>query len=64
MFHLSPCARSWYEESGLERLRDAPFEKLSVDVVAEEGVVATDAGDLGGWKRWALRPWTGEKMDC
>lgn len=32
--------------------------------MACEGVVATDGDDLGGWKRCALRPGTGEKMEC
>jgi hypothetical protein len=32
-------------------------------VLACDGVVATDAGDFGGWKRCALRPWTGVKIE-
>jgi hypothetical protein len=32
-------------------------------VFACEGVVAIEAGDFGGWKRCALRPWTGVKME-
>lgn len=59
--HCEGSERSTWDESALDRFLDPPCVRESAEV-AYEGVAATEAGDLGGWKRCALRPATGVKM--